>query len=214
MELGQLIQLGNIQEPIDQAGYLLGLFNPDVNIDDIHPDDRFILLATVNHLLSENKVGSAPCSFETNGKKFNTLENLLNIKVRYFIELVNIDLSEDKFDHFHLVAALIYREDWTRPFDESEVIENATLFYKSSPKFSIWGVEMYSKLITLLRDTYPILYEGKQENKESEGRRAWSMLNGLAKDDPTKWEEAENLELSKAFVWMELKEIQRQNEKK
>lgn len=210
--LEQLIELGNITEPLEQANYILKELCK-VDPAKVHPDDKLPVLATMNHLLSEDKPVSAPYSFETNGKTFSTLKNLLNIKVRFFIELVNSKINGESLNNYHLVAACLYREDWSKPFNEDEIIENATMFYESSSKYSFWGVEKYSTLVSLLQSTYPILYEGKQELKESEGRRAYSMLNGLAKDDPTKWKEAEELELWRAFVWMEEKEIERQNTK-
>jgi len=212
MTLEQLIELGDIKDATEQADYVIKEICK-VNPDKVHPEDKLPILATINHYMTENKVSSAPLHFETNGRKFSTLKNLLNIKVRHFIELVNSKVDGDSLSNYHLVAACMYREDWSKEFDEDEVIDNAGMFYESSSKFSFWGVEKYSELVSLLQSTYPILYEGKQENKESEGRRAYSMLNGLAKDDPTKWKVAENLELWRAFVWMEEKEIERQNTK-
>lgn len=212
MALEQIVLLGSYDDPIKQADYILESFCK-VNPEDVAPEEKPALISTITYLITQNKLVSAPYSFETNGVVYKTLENLLNIKVRHFIELVNCDLKEDSFENYHLVAACLYREDWSKPFSEEETINNAKHFWSNSCKYGIWGVEMFTKLISLLRSTYPILYEGKQEDKQSEGRRAYSMLNGLAKDDPTKWEAAENLELWRAFVWMEEKEIQRQNEK-
>lgn len=165
-------------------------------------------------LLEEHKMESAQTSIVIDGFTYTCLENLLEIPFKYFIELVNQRIEEDDFTNWNSIAACLYRRDWTQPFDPSEWISNAKLFWTSSCKIGFWGIEKFNELISLLKQTYPILYEnGKEDEEQEEGRRAYNMLNAVAKDDPTKWAEAETLPLWRVFAWLELKEIQHQNEK-
>ena len=71
----------------------------------------------------------------------------------------------------------------------------------------------YNNLMVELRDTFPVLYGNKNEDKE-EGRKMYSMLLGLSKDDATKWDAAKNIKVSDAFIYLETKEIEFQKRKK
>ena len=210
IKLKHLAELVEIESQEEQADYILREIS-NVNPTKVDPSEKLPILAVFTHLIKQKKLVSAPWEIETNSMKMSVPENLLKIKVKHFVELVNLDLT-DGYKNHHVLAALMYREDWSKPFDEDEVIDNAKMFWESSSKFGIWAAELFEKLITLLKNTYPILYE-KKESEKSEGRRAYGMLNGLAQDNPTQWEKAENLELWRAFTWMELKAIQRDNEK-
>jgi len=71
----------------------------------------------------------------------------------------------------------------------------------------------YQELMETLRDLFPVLYNNKGEDKE-EGRKMYSMLLALSKDDATKWDAAKSIKVSDAFIYLETKEIEFQKQKK
>ena len=206
--MDQVISLGKIEDVTEQADYILENYCK-VNPKDIDPDEKVPLMAVIGHLISEAKLVSAPYSFETNSLKFNTPKNLLRIKIRYFVDLVN---QEFEIENYHVIAALIYREDWSKDYNEDEIIRNAELFYGISCKYAYWGAEQFANLLNLLKETYPVLYKNKAP-KESEGRRMYNLVHAFAKEFSMSPTVAGNEELSTLMIWLEEKEIERLNEK-
>lgn len=214
MALAQVVSVGKLETDKEIIDYvveeLVQTKGDKTKIDEITKES---IVATIFDLINSKQLPEVKNSFEIDGRTFYCPDLLLDIKVKHFIEIVNLDLNEDNYENCHMLTACLYREDWNKAWSNSEYIANATLFYESSCKYAIWALQKYSELISLLRRTFPILYENKHEDKENEGRRAYALLNGLATDDPTKWETAGDLKLETAFAWMEQKEIERDRQK-
>ena len=205
------IQLGNIESEEDKADYFIKEV-VGVKPSLFHMDDKKSLVSTFYYLISNNKEVSDPCNIKTKTLNLKLLENLLEMRVATFVELVNAKVKNDSFNNYQLVAACFFREDFEKPYSSSELIKIAEELSEQSLEVALWGAKLYQNLITLLKETFPILYEGSV-GEQTEGRRAYDMLNSLAKDDPTKWEEAENLTLHKAFLWLEVKAIEADRKK-
>lgn len=140
--------------------------------------------------------------------KLPSRNNLLKIQLQYFIEIVNARPNQDTYHNFELLTACFYREDWSKPFNDDELITNATWLNSQPLMYNLYGVILMQELFNLLRSTYPILYSKEQDAEDEEdGRKLYDMLNGLAKDDPTKWDDARNLTLETAFTYLEEKKL-------
>lgn len=133
--------------------------------------------------------------------------HVLDIRVKHFIEIVNADIDKDNFRGLEVYAGCFYRKDWDKDYSDKEVMETANAFLKKPLYYSLVTSFLMADLVATLKATFPILYSrDPQEGEEKEeGRKLYDMLNGLAKDDVTKWEQVESLKLGKAFAWLELK---------
>lgn len=162
-----------------------------------------------------------PSSFKVNGKKLSLpiiefkgkeVDNLLNIKLGYLIELVNLDIDLEKFKGIDNVAALLYREDWDKPFDVQEYIDTAVMFESLPCKYSLYGMTKYNELILTLKNTYPILYEDNEEGK-TDGTKLTELLIAASGDNPSNFDQARNAKVSDVFTWMVEKKKKYINEK-
>lgn len=163
--------------------------------------------------IEQHKIPPPEDSFELKGVTYHLPSNLLNTKLGHYIEAINAKTKEGSYENWNLLAACIYREDHSKPFNEDELINNAILFWQSSCKIGYWGVKKYSELITLLRITFPILYESKGSTADKdEGVRGYEMLNSVANNQVLKWEDAKNIRLANVFHWLSINEKNRQIE--
>ena len=60
-----------------------------------------------------------------------------------------------------------------------------------------------------MQDNYPILYKGdtSEGSKEQDGRKMYGLIKILANKDATKMKSAEELEIWRAFTWIEQEKI-------
>jgi hypothetical protein len=207
-------RLGSLNSPIKEAK----VFIRDIcklKVDDVDEAQR--LIAYREWLLSlDFSIEKAPISFNLDGKEFSTChlvlkkkkhETLLNMQLAFLYELINLKIDPEKYKAIDNVAALIYREDWSKPFNQTEYFENALMFEKSKCKFSLWGMQKFNELIVILKDTYPILYQGNNEDKE-DGRKMYDMINAISGDVVSNQKAALEVEIFRAFEWMEAKKIE------
>lgn len=133
-------------------------------------------------------------------------KHLLDMQVRYLIELVNCNANPETYEHFEVVAACFYRRNWKKPFNADEFEATQERFKKMPLLYSAWGIKLYGELIQLLKDTYPILYDDQlvKDEPEDDGVKMYDLLDALSKENPNAWEESENLPLWRAFRWMEV----------
>lgn len=146
----------------------------------------------------------------SNVGEYKLPNRLLNVRVGHFKEMVNVEIDEFLIGA-EVIAGCMYRKDWDRDFSEEEIIETALYFRKQPLLHTLWAIHSFEELVKLLKENYPILYDDHpaMPNKESEddGRRMYDLIIGLAKDQATEIEAAENLKLSTAFPYMESKKI-------
>lgn len=151
---------------------------------------------------------------EFKGYKLPPRQNLLKIRLQHFIELVNCDIQPERFMGLEVSTACFYRKDWSKEYDEDELIDFATKLHSMPLYYSLFGIALLQQLTVTLRETYPILYQspkdasGNEVQESEEGRKLYDMLNGLAGDDVTKWGAARNLTLETAFTFLEQKKIE------
>lgn len=206
--------LGTLSNPIKEAKVF---FEEICNLDaKDFPDDE-ILTAYQTWLTSlDYTIEEAPHHFKIGKRTFHSsyikvgeqyLPNPLSVKLRFLIELANLEFDVSKFHLLDNITALIYREDWSKPFTTQEYFDNAKFFEGQVCKYSFWGVAKYNELIVTLKDTYPILYQDNSDDK-TDGRKMFDMLNAISGDSPTNQEAAEDLAISRAFEWMEHKKIE------
>lgn len=203
--------LGSLNDPTKEAKvFIRDICKLNLNdVDEIHQ-----LVAYQEWLLSlDFSMDEAPSTFKLDEKTFKTcqlqlrdrtIETPLNMQLRFLIELVNLEIDVEKYQSIDNVAALIYREDWNKPFDQSEYFNNAIMFEKAKCKYSFWGMQKFKDLIVTLKNTYPILYQNNTDEKE-DVRKLYQMLNAISGDIPANQIEAENIEIYRAFEWMEEK---------
>lgn len=164
-------------------------------------------LQTFLTMLQAEKLGEPE-----NYKCYSFPDMMLDVRVGHLKEMVNID--PDPYFHVgsEIVAGCMYRKDWTKGFDDKEIIETATYFRDKPLRYTIYAMMKFKELVDLLKELYPILYDKHEnepaEEREDDGRRMYDMVISLAKDDPTKIEQVENMRLSRAFPYMEEKKIQ------
>ena len=185
----------------------------DKNIDDFDYQTKIATMSTCFRLLEAENIGEAPESIKINRVTYKLPKYLLDMQVKFMIELVNLELDMETFRHFHLCCACFYREDWSKPFTREEYFKNAKVFHDAQFIYSLWSLSMFDKLIVTLKNNYPILYESEGEEGKSDGRKMYDVLNALSNDDPTKQEQAENLPLWRAFTWLEQNRITQLNQK-
>ena len=174
----------------------------------LFPDENKIAaLQTFLTMLQVEKLGE-PQSY----KGYSFPEMMLDVRVGHLKEMVNID--PDPLFHVgsEIVAGCMYRKDWSKPFDEKEILETATYFHSQPLRYTVYAMMKFKELVDLLKELYPLLYDHHEseptEEREDDGRRMYDMIINLAKDDPTKIEQVENMKLSRAFPYMEEKKKQ------
>lgn len=163
-----------------------------------------------------------PLEFELDGKTFKScyielvdrkIEDPLSMQLAFLYESANLDFDLDTYRDIDNITALMYREDWSKPFNQIEYFNNAIFFNKQPLKFSLFGVDMYQNLIVTLKQTYPILYQDEESSVKSDGRRMFDLLNAVSGDSPIKQDDARNTKISNAFTWLEQKKIDSINER-
>ena len=171
---------------------------------------------------SEISIEESPLKFSIGGRTFHShyldlgehkIPTLLNMQLAFLIELTNLEIEYETYRAFDNVAALMYREDWTKPFDQKEYLSNALFFNQQKSKYSIWGVQKMQELYMAMREAFPILYDGDQENGRTDGRKMMDLLNIASGDNPSKWNDARNTSIADVFGWMEEKKIEHINKK-
>jgi len=206
-------RLGNLKDPLEQTKVFIK------EICKVDPDKIDLISQAENFKKwSENvsyEVEPAPTSFKIDGRTFYTkyleLDNIiyptpLDMQLQFLIEAANVELEPDSLNNIDNITALMYREDWSKPYDQGEYLSNALFFEKQKCKYSLWGRQKYNELILTLRDTYPILYTHGQEDDDKEnGRKMFDLLNAVAQDNPSLYDQARNVKISDAFAWMEMK---------
>ena len=183
------------------------------NIDNFDYPEKIAAMSTCFRFLENENIGEPPAEVKINKVTYKLPSYLLDMQVKFMIELVNLELDMETYRHFHLCCACFYREDWTKPFTREEYFKNAKMFFDAEFIYSLWGLQMFDKLIVTLKNNYPILYESEGDEDKSDGRKMYDVLNALSSDNPTKQEEAENLPLWRAFTWLEQKKIEQINQK-
>lgn len=176
--------------------------------------DALAVVYTFCNLISKEDIGEPPAKIKYNGKEYHRHEDLLDMPLKFLVELVNIDLNHDTFEFYYAVTALLYRKDWSKPFDKKEYLEGQQLFYDAPFLYSLYSLKLFNQLIVSLQNSYPVLYKGEQK-EQNDGRKMYSLIRTLANEDATKMAQAEDLEIWRAFSWMEdvrIDEINKKNE--
>lgn len=164
----------------------------------------------------------APLSFKVNGKWYHAkhvtvdgekIATPLQMQLAFLIEAVNIKIDIEQFKGIDNMAALMYRQDWSKPFNIEEYFESAKMFEGLETKYSLWGMTKYNELILTLKKAYPILYQDNEETGKTEGRKMFDLLNAVSGDNPSQFENARSTAISDAFTWMEHKKIEHVKQK-
>mgnify|MGYP000023531290 CR=1 FL=1 len=203
--LAEIQEITKEEDLTKQVAAFFKVIKADVNL--FKESDALAVYQTALSLWAKTKP-SKPLK-EINGYKLPS--NLIDIRVGHLIELANIELND--YEGAELVAGCFYRKDWSKPFDSDEIIETAYMFRDLGVDKSMSALLAYQELMETLRDLFPVLYNNKGEDKE-EGRKMYSMLLALSKDDATKWDAAKSIKVSDAFTYLETKEIEFQKQKK
>lgn len=186
-----------------------------LDIEDFEEDDQEAILSTFYRLLESEDRGESPSSIRYNRCNYYAPDDILDIPIKFLVELVNVDLNHETFEYYHAIPALLYRKDWSKPFSKKEYLENQELYYTAPLIFSLWAVSLFNDLIVTLQDNYPILYKGdtSEGSKEQDGRKMYGLIKILANKDATKMKAAEELEIWRAFTWIEQEKIDLINQK-
>jgi len=169
-----------------------------LNNEDLPNPDPFIVITKRKFFFFKRNV------------KYYLCEDLLDMQLKFLIELTNLDLDLDTCNAFHQMAACMYREDWSKPYNKKEYIRRCEAFYYAEAYYSLQAYRVYSRLIVTLKETYPTLYEG-DEGVTPDGRKMYDLLDSITKDDITKEELAGEQPIERAFRWMEDKKIEQIN---
>jgi len=203
--LAEIQEISKVDDILEQAKVF---FNTIVKKDASKFDDTTII-ATLQTALNLWQTTISKEAFKEIGE-YKLPKNLMDIRVGHLIELANIEV--DQYEGLELIAGCLYRKDWNKKFNSDEIIETAYAFRDMGADKALSASIAYNELMVQLRDTFPVLYSNKNEEKE-EGRKMYSMLLGLSKDDATKWDAAKNIKVADAFIYLETKEIEFQKQK-
>jgi hypothetical protein len=176
-------------------------------------EDALTVLLTFLTLIASEDVGEPPAKITYNRTNYFAPEDLLDIPLKFLIELVNVDVNYETNEFLYAITALIYRKDWEKPFSKKEYLEMQAVFYDAPFIFSLWSTKLFNQIIVNLQDNYPILYKGEQGAEESDGRKLYGLLRILANDDATKMAKAEQMPIWRAFTWIEQTKINEINDK-
>tara|TARA_R110000850_G_scaffold277025_1_gene421452 strand:+ start:1148 stop:1786 length:639 start_codon:yes stop_codon:yes gene_type:complete len=171
--------------------------------------DQGAVLSTFYRLLESEDIGSPPEQIKYNRQTYFSPKDLLDMPVKFLVELVNVDLDHENFSFYYAIPALLYRKDWSKNFSKDEYIEGQQLFHTAPFIFSLWAVKLFNQLIVTLQDNYPVLYKGESDDDSAsaDGRKMYGLLKILANKDATKMEAAERMEIWRAFTWVEQEKI-------
>jgi hypothetical protein len=176
--------------------------------------DALAVVYTFCNLISKEDIGEPPAKIKYNGVEYHRHDDLLYMPLKFLVELVNIDLNHDTFEFYYAVTALLYRKDWSKPFDRREYLKGQEVFFNAPFLYSLYSLKLFNQLIVSLQNSYPVLYKGEQK-EENDGRKMYSLIRTLANREATKMELAENMEIARAFSWIEderIDEINKKNE--
>ena len=175
--------------------------------------DQRAVLSTFYRLLEAEDIGNPPEQINYNRKTYYAPKDLLDMPVKFLVELVNVDLDHENFALYYAIPALLYRKDWSKDFNKDEYLEGQQLFHTAPFIFSLWAVKLFNQLIVTLQDNYPVLYKGESEDDSTstDGRKMYGLLKILANRDATKMAAAEKMEIWRAFTWVEQEKIDQIN---
>ena len=210
--------MGTLNTNTERGEYLIKHFakrDPDLFDDDTK---AAVFLTAIKYFELE-KLEDCPENLDD----YKLPNNLMNIKVGHFIEIVNAEININSFENAEIVAGCLWRKDWGKSFDKDEIIDTALWFQEQPLNYTIWSVLKMNELTSMLRETFPLLYddqvsrEANIEPEEDDGRRLYDMLMGLTDKRFIDWDEAKDRLLVDSFVYLEemKKEVikQRLNEK-
>jgi hypothetical protein len=176
--------------------------------------DALATFYTFRHYIETEDVGEPPVKIKYNGITYFKPDDLLDMPLKFLVELVNIDIDIETKDFFYAVTALLYRKDWSRSFNKKEYLDGQKIFFDAPYIYSLYSLKLFNQLIVSLQNSYPVLYKGEQK-EQNDGRKMYSLIRTLANEDATKMAQAEDLEIWRAFSWMEdvrIDEINKKNE--
>lgn len=202
-------QLGSV-ETIEER---ITIFFKHIKIDKelFTIEKQIALLSTFLKLIEMDDIGEPPEVIKTVDGKYNKPTQLLKMPFKFFIELLNVELTDD-LKYFHAIPAIMYRKDWSKPYSDEEYLAGQELFYKEQFRYALWAMKVFDNLVVTLKENYPILYKGGSSEQES-GRRMYSVLRRVSNGDITKMEAVEKLELWRVMSWLEQEEIEYINQK-
>ena len=174
-------------------------------------EKQMAVVSTFLKLIEMDDIGEPPELIKTKDGKRYLIKELLKMPFKFFIELLNVELTDD-LKYFHAIPALFYRKDWTKPYSDEEYLESQQLFHKEQFRYTLWAMKVFDNLIVTLKENYPILYKGGSNIEES-GRRMYSVLRRISNGDITKMEDVEKLKLWRVMSWLEQEEIEYINQK-
>ena len=204
-------ELGLMDIEMRASGFFDNVLNKDSKLfgeaEKVAAYDTFLTLMDNEEIEPKKKI-----------RRLKLPKHLLNIQTKFFIEMVNGNCNPQTFEGFEVLVACFYRVDWSKDYDEDELENNIAWFTRQPFLYALWGWKLFNELGVLLKETYPILYGGKQDEEIEDGRKLYDMLNALSKDDPNNWERSGNLPLNVTFAYLEQKKIElikaKQNERK
>ena len=202
-------QLGSV-ETIEEK---IAIFFKHIKVDPnkFEESKQISVVLTFLKLIEVEDIGEAPEVINTSQGKYKKPTELLKIPFKFFIELLNVELTED-LKYFHAIPALLYRKDWSKTYSDEEYLEGQQLFHKEQFRYALWAMKVFDNLVVTLKENYPILYKGGSTEQES-GRRMYSVLRRVSNGDITKMEAVEKLELWRVMSWLEQEEIEYINQK-
>lgn len=206
--------MGKLKTNKERGEYILQEFSgKDISLFD--DDTKTSVFLTVMSLLNQEKHGEPPK--EIQGYKHPS--NLLQIRVGHLLEIVNADVDGESLERAEILMGCFYRKDWSKDFSEEEIVKTMEFFLKRPMVESFAGVFLIKELMQTLRDVYPLLHDEQIDREvdmpesEDEGRKMYSMLNGLTNHKATEWDKAKNMMLKDAYVFLEEKKKEYLKEK-
>jgi len=203
-------QLGTLNETDQVTTFFKHIKIKKEKFNDV---DALSVLLTFYTLISNEDIGEPPAKITYNRTNYFAPDDLLDIPLKFLIELINIDVNYETNEFLYALTALIYRKDWQKPFSKKEYLEMQPIFYDAPFIFSLWSAKLFNQIIVTLQENYPILYKGEQGAEENDGRKLYGLLKLLANDDATKMEKAEQMPIWRAFTWIEQTKINEINQK-
>lgn len=214
--MAHAIRLGDLDVK-DQADYLIDNLveakEKDKKVLKKKPEIKQAILYTVLELLKKDEVDPIPNLGKWQALDLELTPKLLTLKFGYYVDLCGVEFKPDSFAGYDIAAACFYQTDFNADYDIFALQKRAEDFSKVSVIYSIWGMKMFEAMVTLLKDTFPILYEGASEDND-DVRKANNMLMVLCKEDATRWDEAKNMTVFNAFSFLERRAIQLDNAKR
>lgn len=201
MVLEELLTLYKLESIEEQAKYYFEINGINWKIVDVEEQLKLYAMFLEEFNKAKEDIQEQD-SIEIDGELYRLPNELTDIKVGYYIEAINFE-PEKEMLNAHVVTACLFRKDHDKPFNEKEIIETATKLYSKDVKINIIGIKAMAKLLTLLKERYPILYKSTNGRYDDSPRKGYDMINVLANRDFTKWEQVKNYPLSRAMVYLE-----------